>query len=460
MKRSELMLMALHVPLDYLMLLAAAAVAYGIRSTQVVERLRPSTLEESFLAFMLVAAPLMLVVLGIFALTGMYRPRRKQNVAQDVASAFIGVSVGLLGFVVYAYFTREFYESRFILLTFWGLAILFVPIGRFVLRKVQTSLFRRGKYVRNVVLVGNGPAAQRLQGVYADAGWGRYVIASIPHANESAVQELQALFQEHEIDEVVITSADASQSVLLSIQQFVELQKASFALVPDLFGTFMPRFENTDVAGIPVFQLERTPLEGWGRVVKRVIDILGASIFCILFAPWWAIIALAIVLDTKGPVLYRSVRISRNGEFTMYKFRSMVKDAERMKPDLMKRSERKGPFFKMQDDPRITRVGRFLRKTRIDEVPQLINVLLGDMSLVGPRPHLPEEVEQYEPHHRRVLTINGGMTGLAQVSGSSDLTFEEEMRLDTYYLENWSLTMDLGILFRTVRVVIGRKFGS
>ena len=147
-------------------------------------------------------------------------------------------------------------------------------------------------------------------------------------------------------------------------------------------------------------------------------------------------------------------RISQRQEFDLYKFRSMIKNAEELKKNLMEYNERKdGPLFKMKNDPRITRIGRFLRKYRIDELPQLFNVLRGEMSLVGPRPHQPDEIEKYEKHHKKVLLIKPGMTGMAQISGSSDLPFEEEVKLDTYYIENWSLSKDIYILLKTLIVL-------
>ncbi|MEK7493684.1 MAG: sugar transferase, partial [Patescibacteria group bacterium] len=165
--------------------------------------------------------------------------------------------------------------------------------------------------------------------------------------------------------------------------------------------------------------------------------------------------AVLIKLDSEGPVFVALDRITLGKKFAMYKFRSMVDNAHEMKDQLTEFNERKdgGPLFKMHDDPRITRVGRFLRKTRIDELPQLFNVLKGEMSLVGPRPHEPEEVGQYERHHKKLLVVKAGMTGMAQISGSSNLPFEEEVKLDTYYIENWSLFLDIKILLKTIILV-------
>ena len=193
------------------------------------------------------------------------------------------------------------------------------------------------------------------------------------------------------------------------------------------------------------------PVEGGGKIVKRTMDIAGSFAGLVLFAPLFACVALAITLESKGPIFVRLRRISQGKEFALYKFRSMIDNAEAYKPQLVGFNERMdGPLFKMKDDPRITRVGRFLRKRRFDELPQFINVLRGEISLVGPRPHQPDEIAAYQRHHKKVLAIKSGITGLAQTSGAANLLFEEEVKLDRYYVESWSLKKDIIILLRTL----------
>lgn len=201
------------------------------------------------------------------------------------------------------------------------------------------------------------------------------------------------------------------------------------------------------------------PFTGWQGCLKRIMDIFGASIGLIITSPLFLIIGFAIKWDTEGPVFARiRQRVGMGGEeFFMYKFRSMIKNADKMKEDLLHLNEREdgsGPLFKIKNDPRVTRVGRLLRKTRLDELPQLINVLKGEMSLVGPRAHEPQEVAQFEPKQKKVLNIKPGMTGLAQIHGAHQLPFAEENRLDRKYIENWSLWLDIKILLKTVVFVI------
>jgi len=205
---------------------------------------------------------------------------------------------------------------------------------------------------------------------------------------------------------------------------------------------------------VPLIEIKKTPLDGWGKIIKRAVDIFGSAVGLILFSLPFLLIGIIIKLDSSGPVFVKLKRVSQGKEFYLYKFRSMVKDAEELKKDLLQYNERQdGPLFKMKNDPRITRVGRIIRRFRIDELPQLINVFKGEMSLVGPRPHQPDEIVRYKKHHKRVLFLKPGITGLAQISGSSDLSFEEEVKLDTYYIENWSLGKDIYILLKTFLVV-------
>ncbi|MEJ2752713.1 MAG: sugar transferase, partial [Chloroflexota bacterium] len=192
-----------------------------------------------------------------------------------------------------------------------------------------------------------------------------------------------------------------------------------------------------------------------GRIVKRAMDLSVALLLSIPALIVGTLIAAAIKLDSEGPIFYMGMRVGKDGkQFKMYKFRSMVADADEQKLALAAQNEADGPIFKIKDDPRLTRVGRVLRRTSLDELPQLYNVLLGQMSMVGPRPPLPEEVEEYKPWHKQRLTVIGGMTGLWQVSGRSDLTFDELCLLDIYYIENWSLPLDIRILLQTVPYVL------
>lgn len=216
-----------------------------------------------------------------------------------------------------------------------------------------------------------------------------------------------------------------------------------------------PRIHFRPVEELPLIHVEIPQFEGGRHLMKRALDIGLTSVGLLLLSPLLALLALAVKLDSPGPVLFRQERVGRNGErFTMFKFRSMITDAEAALPALMAQSEGNGVLFKMKNDPRVTRVGRILRKYSLDEFPQLWNILTGDMSLVGPRPPLASEVAEYEKDVHRRLHIKPGLTGMWQVSGRSDLSWDESVRLDLYYVENWSITGDLMIMWQTVKVVL------
>jgi exopolysaccharide biosynthesis polyprenyl glycosylphosphotransferase len=222
-------------------------------------------------------------------------------------------------------------------------------------------------------------------------------------------------------------------------------------VVPDLLQLSLNRVEFNNMAGIPMLGVREVGMSRGQRLQKRLLDLFLIAIVGIPALLLTGIIALAIKLDSPGPVFYAADRVGRSGKlFKMYKFRSMVVDADRRKKDLEALNEADGPIFKIKNDPRLTRVGKFLRRSSLDELPQLWNVLRGQMSLVGPRPPLQEEVDQYKPWHRQRLAVIGGLTGLWQVSGRSDLTFDELCLLDIYYIENWSLALDIRILLQTI----------
>jgi exopolysaccharide biosynthesis polyprenyl glycosylphosphotransferase len=225
-------------------------------------------------------------------------------------------------------------------------------------------------------------------------------------------------------------------------------------MAPALTDIAGPRIHTQQVAGLPLIHVTTPSLEGGQRVAKRLFDIVVSGALVILTSPLMLIVAILIKTDNRGPVLFKQERVGIEGNpFGMLKFRSMVVDAERRLSELVDRNEGNGVLFKIKDDPRITRVGGILRKYSLDELPQLFNILGGSMSLVGPRPPLPREVEAYEHDVRRRLLVKPGLTGLWQVSGRSNLSWQDSVRLDLYYVENWSLAGDLVIILRTVRAV-------
>ena len=231
------------------------------------------------------------------------------------------------------------------------------------------------------------------------------------------------------------------------------------------------KFEIGMLDGEPLIEVKNTPLDGWGRIIKRTFDIIFSALGIIIASPIMLLIAILVRLDSKGPIIYKNERIGNNGKkFYVYKFRYMkwehcvtkenkkLKDAIKLEKELIeKQSVRKGPLYKIKADPRKTRVGCIIERYSLDELPQLFNVFLGSMSLIGPRPHQEREIEKYMEYHRRLLTIKPGVSGMAQISGRSDLDFEDEYKLDLYYIENWSMLLDIIICLKTIGVLFSRR---
>lgn len=260
-------------------------------------------------------------------------------------------------------------------------------------------------------------------------------------------------------DTVAVTaSGELTASRLRRLGWELEGTDIDLVVTPALTDVAGPRIHTRPVAGLPMIHVAAPEFEGGRKVVKELVDRVVALIALVLLLPVFLVVALAIRLDSKGPVFFKQIRIGRKGkEFNLYKFRTMVAGAHAMKDILADRNETDGLLFKIRNDPRVTRVGRWLRSWSLDELPQLLNVLLGHMSLVGPRPPLPEEVAQYDRDVARRLLVKPGITGLWQVSGRSDLSWMDGIRLDLYYVENWSLTTDLVILWKTVGAVLRRQ---
>lgn len=466
MKRIELLFSAILVPVDYCMIIAAGLSAYAVRFGGTVTDIRPVFYElpiGEFLNVLLLAA---LAWVVIFAISGMYTMRGHRRFRNEFATILTACSTGTLAIIVLFFFQREFFSSRFILLTGLVFAVFYVTLGRLIVRSIQRLLLRRGVGVYRIALIGKDQVADQLVELYTKfPELGYRVVARFPEVTDAAMQELARLASErlqHEergIDMVLEADSRLPKEQLQTLIDFCNDTHTTLKYTADMFGAKASNLAVETMGGIPIIEIKKTRLDGWGRILKRMFDLVLATLALIVLSPVFVIVAIAIKLDSRGPVFIRLTRVGERGRlFPLFKFRSMVQNAHAMKAELMQFNERtEGPLFKMKNDPRITRVGRFIRRTSIDELPQFWNVIRGEMSLVGPRPHEPEEVARYERPHRQLLTIKPGITGLAQVSGRSDLQFATEARLDIFYIEHWSLFLDLSILVRTPFVVLQMK---
>jgi exopolysaccharide biosynthesis polyprenyl glycosylphosphotransferase len=280
-----------------------------------------------------------------------------------------------------------------------------------------------------------------------------YVVGDVPVL--AAARDLTSVLETVRVDVIMIASSAFDHDVVARMIAELRTVDADVHISSGLFEVLTSRVIVTEVAGVPLVTIKGISLTAGNILAKRAFDLAVACVGLILGLPIWLLIAAAVKLTSDGPVLYTQQRVGlHGGKFGMYKFRSMFVDADKRLSEVMAGNEASGPLFKMRDDPRVTSVGRWLRKYSLDEIPQLINVIKGEMSLVGPRPPLPREVSSYSVHDWRRMEATPGMTGLWQVSGRSALTFEEMIRLDLFYIENWSLSLDITLLFRTIPAVL------
>lgn len=354
--------------------------------------------------------------------------------------------------------------------------VISLVIARKIIRNSLRDQRRNGNSASTVLLIGGAKGVEHLANAMTREPMAGYlpVATYLPstHASEARtdVRGLPNLGTDPSPNSITqaieVCRPDAvalSSGVPLAPQTIRELGwrladlNIKMILAPALTDIAGPRIHTQPLAGLPLIHVSTPNLRNWQRWAKRAFDLVGASALLCLLAPFLLMIGIVVRIDSPGPVLFRQLRVGAQGQpFLMYKYRSMVADAEDQLEQLRSLSEGNGVLFKLKVDPRVTRVGRFLRRFSLDELPQLLNVLNGTMSLVGPRPPLPDEVEQYQRHVHRRLMVRPGLTGLWQVSGRSLLSWDDSVRLDLYYVENWSLLGDMAILLRTVKAVIGR----
>ena len=381
------------------------------------------------------------------------------------ASVRLMALVGLIGFAAHVEFARGYVAIAFPM----GTALL---VGsRHGVRKIVHRRRARGHWLHRAVAVGTPERiAELARQVERDPSAGFSVVGACLPTESLVVSSVGdetvpvvgttanvlAAVRSVGADTVAVTESPATTSDdLRRLAWSLEGTGVQLVVAPSLTNVSGPRISIRPVAGLPLLHVEHPEFEGARRVLKGVIDRLGALALVLVISPVLIAIATAIKLTSPGPAVFRQIRVGKNGRlFTVYKFRSMVVDAEHLLSEIRAYDDGNGMLFKCREDPRVTLVGRFIRKHSLDELPQLFNVLKGDMALVGPRPPLPSEVEQYGADVRRRLLVKPGITGLWQINGRSDLSWEDSVRHDLFYVENWSLALDLLIIWKTVFAVL------
>ncbi len=418
------------------------------------------------------------VWLGALTLAGSYRADYPAEGLRDYRIPVV-TALRLMALVAIASFALQAEVSRLLVVVYFPSLVVASLITRWLLRQLLTRLRRDGYALNRLVLAGDEPSVEKFADhLFRDPSHGYRVVAvCLPGGVSGRRHELRTARGTYPIvgspsglvdtaerlsaDSVAVVGAPRFENA--SLQQVawqLERRDVDLLVAPDVVDLAGPRIRITPITGLPLLHITEPRIRGAGRWLKPVYERVLAVPMLLLAAPVYLAVALAILVDSGRPVFYRQRRIGFGGqEFELLKFRTMVRGADRMRSDLAGANEHDGPLFKIRNDPRVTRVGRFLRKYSIDELPQLINVVKGEMVLVGPRPCLLEETEGFGEAARRRFLARPGLTGLWQVSGRSDIRWDEAVRLDLYYVENWSPFLDVMILYRTLRVVLGGQGG-
>jgi exopolysaccharide biosynthesis polyprenyl glycosylphosphotransferase len=466
--------MALDVVLAYL----AFRVAYLIRyDFEIGGTVMPWDHEpfSSFQERALLFAGLAFVIL---LFRGIYWLPRSTGLLDETVMLIGGLTTAMAGVILTAFLTR-FVPSRLLFIYAWAIAIVFFILRRLFSRSIRAAMWRRGTYVDRVLVVGAGESGRRIMEAmlnspalgYQLVGW----VDDLPGTDDLSVaterrvyrsqrlgllDDMERLVERYRVAEVIVALPAEHLHRVPHIVEQCQRQSVRFKVVPDLLQLSLDHIDVGEVAGLPLIGLKPPTIQGGQLIAKRAIDaIVATGILAAALIPM-AVVALAIRATSEGPILFRQTRVGKDGrQFTLVKFRCMFDGADELRAELVRlHGESVDPrLFKLPDDPRLTKVGRLLRRWSLDELPQFWHVLKGEMSLVGPRPQIPTEVAVYEEWHYQRLQVTPGLTGLWQVNGRSNLSFDEMVRLDLYYAEHWSPWLDIKIVLRTVpAVLLGR----
>lgn len=480
MKNNSSLIYSLFLVLgDFLALVAGFVFAYILRVSISHAPLAETVHARTYLGIFLVLLPFWIL---IFGLLGLYSSSIQEKRFNELGRLLIGSFIGLLFVIGYQYaLNKPVFPARLVPVYGFILAFLLLAIFRNLARALRAYLYKYDIGITNILIVGNTKVAQELVEILSDSQVSGYrilgVVGNSAHIREhfpdlplledfaQAVKKLRA----DEIHGIVQTELYAASERNNEILEFAQTNHISFRFVPGNSELFVGNIAvELFRSQIPVIAVHQTALIGWGRIVKRLSDIIIGAVVLILALPLMIVITLAIkIFDPKGPILYKDQRLTRFGGTTrVYKFRTMKRQFSGLQPEeafkKMGKPELITPYRKNGDqianDPRVSRVGRFLRRSSLDELPQLINVVKGNISLVGPRALHRSELELYDKKDL-ILAVKSGLTGLAQVSGRRDISFDERRKLDLYYVQNWSFWLDLVIIIKTIKVVL-RRIGA
>lgn len=470
MKKSEIAFGLIRIPVDFLLINLAFLAAFKLRAIgDFVPFVSFSLTLETFpdlYAYLQFTSISALALIFFLAFNEGYTLRATVSVTKESKRILLSCFVWFTSILAYYFLTRTFPFSRLVLIYSFIFTVIFLIFGREIVRIIQNYLASKGIGRRNILILGDNKISEILESNLKKSSYYN-VFLSKKLIYQYSIEMLSKVVSKYNIEEIIQTENKIKDKDAADTLDFCKYNHIQYNFVPDLLEVQRSNVDFFSISGIPIMSLKPTSLDGWARVIKRIFDVVLSLIALTMLSPVFILTIIAIKIDSKGPILFTKLddgspaqRVGEKGKlFKFYKFRSMHPNTHNLRyTELAPQNCRNGsPLVKIKNDPRVTRVGRFIRKFSIDELPQLFNVIKGDISLVGPRAHLPEEVAAYNKHHKFVLTIKPGITGLAQISGRSNLDFEREVELDTYYIENWSLMLDLKILIKTVAVVLSGR---
>jgi exopolysaccharide biosynthesis polyprenyl glycosylphosphotransferase len=405
-----------------------------------------------------------LVTALLFARSGVYAERAQRPGLPKIVTSLFQVTVVAL---IFAVVNGEQYSSYYIFYGTLFFAIVYVGSIRWAYEKVTGILLRAAGYRRRALLVGSGHHIEDVAHALVDEVHAPVemvgFISLTPRPDNGLrslgrIEDLAAVLDSQRVQEVIIADPDFPQAQAVELVDQCHQRGVTVRIAPSTMEILVHRAEFVPGTSVPLFELRPPVFDGFDYVIKRTFDFVGSLTLVVLLSPLLLLISLAVFISSRGPILYRSRRPGIGGApFSCFKFRTMRSGADQQQADIESLNEASGPLFKIRDDPRMTSVGRFLRRFSLDELPQLLNVLLGQMSLVGPRPLPQRDFDQLEEWHKKRYLVLPGITGLWQVSGRSELDFDDLVRLDFLYLERWSVALDLTILVKTVPAVFSRR---
>ena len=452
--------------LDILCVVGAVPAAYFLRDSLPVKANGPLVPLSDYWPFLVFTLLLWIAATWFF---GVYQSFRTRSVWPEIGR--IGRALAsVMAVNIAAIFFLRLHEdvSRLFFGTYFLLTAALLVANRLVLRRVAHSVRRNGRNTRVFAVVGSGDLARDVvHTVEQHPEWGMLFAGHIldaqgagnprpdPELVLGTVSQLGQILDDNVIDEVIFAVPRERLSHIEGAFRLCQEQGASARVCLDLFQVNGNHVALGDLDGLPMLSFTSAPTDEVALLMKRAFDVASSTVALLLLSPALVATSIAVKLDSPGPVFFRQTRVGKNGRpFQMLKFRSMHIDAESRLESLRALNEVSGPVFKMRNDPRVTRVGRFIRRTSLDELPQFLNVLSGEMSIVGPRPPVPAEVRQYQRWQRRRLSVKPGITCTWQVSGRSDISFDQWMKLDLEYIDTWSLWQDIQICLRTVPAVL------